>query len=464
MIEFYASMSLPLAGTAVLGALGGWRIWTRIGFRPAIGVAVGAACGVVGPLAAMKPVRSCAFEPERTGVDRAIGIVMFAAGAALALGVAAWIATSIARAQGQMGRRVDTFERGAFRGHRLFPVVLLAPTIAVLVLFLYRPMIETFRLSSHHLRRNAPREPFVCFDKYTRLMEPGVEWWAVAPTVLLGVAAVAEIVHRRRLQTSSMLLGSAWLLRLREVLLVVTVVAWATALFGRRYRGVFTTTVILTFGTVALSLAGGLAVAMLVSQKIRGRGIYRTLLIWPYAISPPIAGILFFVMFDPLVGIVGHLWELATPFDMPNYRTDRTLARAVVILASVWKTIGFSILFYIAGLQNVATDVLEAAQIDGAKRWQRLRHIIIPALAPITFFLVVSNVTYAFFEVFATTTYLTEGGPSEATTDIMFRLVQEGTQGNLGDGAAQSIILFAMVLAVTGWQFRSTGRRVTYAR
>ena len=258
---------------------------------------------------------------------------------------------------------------------------------------------------------------------------------------------------------------TAGLVRLREVLLIVAVIAWATAMFGPDYRGVFTTTTILTSGTVILSLVFGLAVAVLVSQKIRGRGVYRTLLIWPYAISPPIAGILFFVMFDPLAGIVGHFVESFTPWELPNYKTDKHLARIAVILASVWKTIGFSILFYISGLQNVATETLEAAEIDGANKWQRFRHITIPALAPITFFLIVSNVTYAFFDVFGTISLLTTGGPSRATTDAMYSLVQTASDhGRFGEGAAQSIILFFMVLAVTAWQFRSTGRRVTYQR
>lgn len=450
----------PLLAAAVLaGALVGRRAWLRAGLRGVTGMVVGALAGFVGPLAVMNPIRSCTFDDERGGVDRALGILLFAGGAALAVGLAVWIVNAVARPTGPRAARDITFERGSFRGHRFFPFGLLAPTLVILVLFLYRPMVETFRLSTHEVRTTAPRQPFVCLDKYTRLMEPTIEWWAIGPAALLAVVLVANVVLARRGAVAPSLR------KIRDLLVVLVVVAWATAVFGARYRGVFTTTLVLTTGTVVLSLALGLAIATLVSQKIRGRGVYRTLLIWPYAISPPIAGILFYVMFDPLVGIIGNVWETLTPFEMPNYRTEKWLARFVVILASVWKTIGFSILFYVAGLQNVPTDTLEAAQIDGAGPLQRFRHIVIPALAPITFFLIISNVTYAFFEVFATTTYLTTGGPSGATTDVMFALVQAATeQGNFGDGAAQSVILFAMVLAVTGWQFRSTGRRVTYGR
>ena len=452
-------MAPLLAATIVLGALAGGRIWSRSGFGAAVGVAVGAVCGLVGPLLAMKPLRSCTFESERTGVDRVLGAIIFVAGGAILLGVAAWLVTTVARSRGHVAGRVDQFDKGSFRGHQAFPWLLLAPTLAVLVMFLYRPMTETFRLSMYNVRQNAPRTPFKCLDNYTDLIEPKVEWWAVAATVVLLAATGAGIALRRRGA------DSAGLARLRELLLIVTVIAWATAMFGPDYRGVFTTTTILTSGTVILSLVFGLAIAVLVSQKIRGRGVYRTLLIWPYAISPPIAGILFFVMFDPLAGIVGHFVESFTPWELPNYKTNKHLARMAVILASVWKTIGFSILFYISGLQNVATETLEAAEIDGANKWQRFRHITVPSLAPITFFLIVSNVTYAFFDVFGTISLLTTGGPSRATTDAMYSLVQTASDhGRFGEGAAQSIILFFMVLAVTGWQFRSTGRRVTYQR
>lgn len=459
MIELHPLMAPLLAATIVAGAFVGARLWHRAGFRPGPGLAVGAACGLIGPLLVMKPLRSCTFEPERTGVDRVLGTIVFAAGAALAVGIAGWVVTAFGRSRGHLRGPIDQFDKGSFRGQKVTPWLLLAPTLAVLVVFLYRPMAETFRLSLYTVRQGAPRQPFACLDNYTDLIEPRLEWWAVAATVALAAVAAAVVIRGRRDGPTQ------GLVRLRELLAIVALIAWAAAAFGDDYRGVFTTTVILTGGTVILSLIFGLAAAVLVSQKIRGRGVYRTLLIWPYAISPPIAGILFFVMFDPLAGIIGHLVEDFTPWEFPNYRTNSHLARAAVILASVWKTLGFSILFYIAGLQNVGKETLEAASIDGANAWQRFRFITVPALAPITFFLIVSNVTYAFFDVFGTISYLTTGGPSRATTDAMYSLVQVASDhGRFGEGAAQSIILFFMVLAVTGWQFRSTGRRVTYQR
>ncbi|HUG83198.1 MAG TPA: sugar ABC transporter permease, partial [Euzebya sp.] len=168
--------------------------------------------------------------------------------------------------------------------------------------------------------------------------------------------------------------------------------------------------------------------------------------------------------FDPIAGIAGEAVSVLTPWTLPNYRTDATLARAVVILASVWKTLGFNILFYLAGLQTVPADIIEAGRLDGANVWQRMRYIILPSLSPITFFLIVTNLTYAFFEIFGTIDYLTAGGPVGATSDMMFSLVRAGrVNGSFGEGAAQSLVLLVLVLVVTAWQFRSTGRRVNYA-
>jgi len=332
--------------------------------------------------------------------------------------------------------------------------------LAILAVFLYWPLVETFRLSTLLTRRGAPIERFVCVDNYTALLGPSLEWWLITAAAGLALAWVATIVAERRDPDNLGNSASVWR-RVRGLLMILTVVAATASVFGPDYRPVFTTTMILTSGVVLTGLAVGLAIALLVSQPIRGRGIYRTLLIWPYAISPPIAGVLFFVMFDPLTGIIGHLWETFTPWTMPNYRTDATLARIVVILASVWKTLGFTILFYIAGLQNVSVEMLEAAKVDGANAWQRFRHFILPSLMPITFFLIVTNVTYAFFQVFGTIDYLTGGGPAKATTDAMTYIV-ETQKGNIGDGAATSLVLFAMVLAVTAWQFRATGSKVHY--
>ncbi|CAN5275514.1 MAG: sugar ABC transporter permease [Euzebyales bacterium] len=449
---------LPLFGvTAAAGAAVGIRAWRAAGYSPRIGAVVGATAGLLGPLITMVPLRGCTFEPGRGPVDVALGVVAFGVGGAVAIGASAWVARTIARETGRVRTPAQQLSAGSFRAGIGTPLAFLAPTLAVLVLFLYWPMLETLRLSTRLVRLSAPNQPFVCLDNFTKLMAPTFSPLAAWLTIGFVVAAGIVAVLGRSDQ------DSALAVRVRGWLGGLALLAWTTAMFGANYRGVFVTTLILTAGTVIVGLIAGLAIAVLVSQPVKGQGAYRTFLIWPYAISPPIAGILFFVIFDPLAGIAGHLVETFTPFTLPSYRADGTLARSVVILASVWKTLGFNILFYVAGLQNVPTDVIEAGQIDGANTWQRFRHLVLPSLSPITFFLIVTNVTYAFFEVFGTITYLTAGGPSGATTDAMSALIRAGqVQGSFGDGAAQSLILFAMVLAVTFWQFRVTGRRVSY--
>lgn len=458
-MALYPLMWPLFAVTALAGALVGRTAWRSAGLSGRAGALIVAPAGLIGPLLTMVPMESCTFEPGRTNMDIAVGVVAFGTGAAVAIAAVTWVGRALSQPGGLAN--LDTSDRsGTFRGRPFVPWLLLLPTLAILVVFLYWPLMETFRLSVHLTKRGAPREPFVCVDNYTSLLGPSLEWWLVVPAAALVLVVVASMLVGRAdpLGTGD---AAPRLRRVRGWLIILTVVAASAAVFGPEYRPVFVTTMILTTGTVLIGLGIGLGIAVMVSQPIRGRSIYRTLLIWPFAISPPIAGILFSVMFDPLSGIVGHLVEVVTPWELPNYRTDPTLARIVVIMASIWKTLGFTILFYIAGLQNVSTEMLEAAELDGANAWQRFRSFIMPSLTPITFFLIVTNVTYAFFQIFGTIEYLTKGGPSGATTDAMTSIVEQSV-GNIGDGAAGSLVLFAMVLAVTAWQFRATGRRVHY--
>lgn len=142
---------------------------------------------------------------------------------------------------------------------------------------------------------------------------------------------------------------------------------------------------------------------------------------------------------------------------------DSNIAPWTIILASVWKSLGFNILFYIAGLQNVPDDLQEAANIDGANALQRFYYIVLPLLGPITFFLIVTNITYAFFDTYGTIDFLTRGGPAGATSTMIYRLVDNGlNQRDLGLAATQSLVLFAIVIVITVVQFRTSGRRVSY--
>ncbi|MCL4123577.1 UNVERIFIED_CONTAM: hypothetical protein GTU68_042011 [Idotea baltica] len=209
-------------------------------------------------------------------------------------------------------------------------------------------------------------------------------------------------------------------------------------------------------------MAGGLGLAYLSFKRIRAVSVYRTLLIWPYAISPPVAGILFFMMFNATGGIfaaLGDRWG----FDFPNYAQNASLARFTIILASVWKLLGYNLLFFIAGLQTVPREQIEAAAIDGANAFQRFRKIVLPALGPIAFFLLITNLTYSFFDVYGTIDFLTKGAPAGATSVAIYEIIRIGVDnGDLGRGAAQSVVLFLAVIALTAWQFKQSEGRINY--
>jgi len=235
-----------------------------------------------------------------------------------------------------------------------------------------------------------------------------------------------------------------------------------TRLFQEDYYQVVFNTFVISGGIVVIGLVISLAIAYLAFQEVRGASIYRTLLIWPYAVSPAVAGIIFLVMFDPVAGVINHLIELLGGTGL-EWIKDPWLGRFTIIAASIWKMLGYNVLFYLAGLQNVPKDLLEAAAIDGANAWQRFRRVTLPSLSPITFFLIVTNVTYAFFDIFGTIDFLTKGGPAGATEVMIYRIYQLGIlRYDLGKAAAQSIVLFLLVIGLTVLQFRTTGQRVTY--
>ena len=207
----------------------------------------------------------------------------------------------------------------------------------------------------------------------------------------------------------------------------------------------------------------GLALAYLTFGHVRGITVYRTLLIWPYAISPPVAGILFFMMFNATGGIFAAVADNWFGFDFPNYALNATLARITIILASVWKLLGYNLLFFLAGLQTVPREQIEAAAIDGANAFQRFTKIVVPALGPIAFFLLITNLTFSFFDVYGTIDFLTKGAPAGATSVSIYEIIRVGVDnGDLGRGAAQSVVLFLAVIALTAWQFKQSEGRINY--
>jgi sn-glycerol 3-phosphate transport system permease protein len=293
------------------------------------------------------------------------------------------------------------------------PLVFLIPALLSLLVFLYYPAIEVVLRSLKRQQFPLPQERFICLENYVSLAENTI------------------------------------------------------------YRTSFGVTFIITALVVVMAMSLALSIAVLASQKVRGASIYRTLLIWPYALSPVVTGVIFLTMFrEGRSGLINYgLFE--TVGLTPSWLTDPYLAIFTVVFASVWNILGFNILFYIAGLQNVPRDLLEAAQIDGANRAQRFWSITLPMLSPFTFFLLVTNVTYSFYGIYGVIDTMTQGRPplgtggefGGATNVLIYKLYQDafGSGAPAGSAAAQAVVLFLLVAGITLFQFRYLETRVTYA-
>jgi sn-glycerol 3-phosphate transport system permease protein len=207
-----------------------------------------------------------------------------------------------------------------------------------------------------------------------------------------------------------------------------------------------------------LSMSLALLLAVFADREIAGRGVYRTLLIWPYAIAPAVAAVLWVMLLHPQVGMVAHgLKALGVAWD---YKLNDTQAMLVVILASAWKQVSYNFIFFLAGLQSIPRSVVEAARMDGARGWRRFRTIVLPLLAPTTFFLLVVNLVYAAFDTFGTIQALTQGGPGKATETLVVKVYRDGVVNlDLGGSSAQSVVLMLGIVVLTSLQFRFLGRR-----
>jgi len=200
------------------------------------------------------------------------------------------------------------------------------------------------------------------------------------------------------------------------------------------------------------------AFAAFADHHIAGRTIYRTLLIWPYAVAPAVSAVLWLFMLNPQVGLLGRwLNAYGIPWD---YAINGGQAMLMVIVASAWKQVSYNFIFFLAGLQSIPRAVVEAARMDGAKGWLRFRTITFPLLAPTTFFLLVVNLVYAAFDTFGTIYALTHGGPGKDTETLVIKVYRDGVVNlDLGSSSAQSVVLMAGVIALTTIQFRFIGRR-----
>ncbi|MBW8468417.1 MAG: sn-glycerol-3-phosphate ABC transporter permease UgpA [Thiobacillus sp.] len=227
------------------------------------------------------------------------------------------------------------------------------------------------------------------------------------------------------------------------------------------YLASFQTTAVFSVLVAGLGIGISLVLAVFADRVVKATLIYRTLLIWPYAVAPAVAGVLWLFMLAPSIGVVSYaLRALGIEW---NSLLNSTHAMTLIVLASVWKQISYNFLFFLAGLQSIPKSLIEAAAIDGAHPWRRFWTIQFPLLSPTTFFLFVINVVYAFFDTFAIVDAATQGGPGKDTAILVYKVYYDGFKAlDLGGSAAQSVVLMVIVIALTVVQFRFVEKKVQY--
>lgn len=227
------------------------------------------------------------------------------------------------------------------------------------------------------------------------------------------------------------------------------------------YLNSFGVTIGFSLAVALISMGSALLLAAVADRIIHGALAYKTLLIWPYAVAPAVAGVLWFFMFNPTIGILAYVVQaLGYPWD---HKVSGNDALVLVTIAASWKQVSYNFLFFLAGLQAIPKSMIEAAAIDGAGPVRRFFTIVFPLLSPTTFFLIVVNIVYAFFDTFGIVHATTEGGPAGATTILVYKVFNDGFIGlDLGGSAAQSVVLMTIVITLTVIQFRYIERRVAY--
>ncbi len=227
------------------------------------------------------------------------------------------------------------------------------------------------------------------------------------------------------------------------------------------YLASFYTTALFSTLVAVLGISISLMLAVFADRIVRGALVYKTLLIWPYAVAPAVAGVLWLFMFAPSVGVVSY-WLRAFGIDW-NHLLNGDQAMGLVIMAAVWKQISYNFLFFLAGLQSIPKSLIEAAAIDGARPWHRFWTIVFPLLSPTTFFLLVINIVYAFFDTFGIIDAATQGGPGKDTSILVYKVYYDGFKAmDLGGSAAQSVVLMVIVVVLTVVQFRFVEKKVNY--
>ena len=227
------------------------------------------------------------------------------------------------------------------------------------------------------------------------------------------------------------------------------------------YAKAVSVTFIIAISVTVITMSLGLIVATLVNNRSKSQGIYKSFLIWPYAVAPAVAAILWRFLCHPTLGWLTHLLHsLGIRFDYVNSAGQAIL---VVILTASWQQFSYNFLFYFAALKAVPQNLLDAAIIDGANPWQRFWQIIVPILSPTTFFLLLMNLIYGFFETFGIIQVMTHGGPGNSTTNLIYKVYQDGFEGmDLGSSSAQSVLLMIIVILVSLVQFKYLEKKVHY--
>lgn len=236
---------------------------------------------------------------------------------------------------------------------------------------------------------------------------------------------------------------------------------FANLLADESYLASFKITALFSVLVASIGLSVSLLLAVMADRVLRGAGFYKTLLIWPYAVAPAVAGVLWIFMFASPMGIVA--WALQQIGLQWNHLLNANHATALIVIAAVWKQISYNFLFFLAGLQSIPKSLIEAAAIDGAGPARRFWTIVFPLLSPTTFFLLVINIVYAFFDTFAIVDATTNGGPGKDTAILVYKVYYDGFKAlDLGSSAAQSVVLMTIVIALTVIQFRFVEKKVQY--
>ncbi len=228
------------------------------------------------------------------------------------------------------------------------------------------------------------------------------------------------------------------------------------------YLESFKTTAFFSVSVAVLGMTISLILAVFADRVVRGSAIYRTFLIWPYAVAPVVVGVLWMFLLSPTLGIISHaLRPLGIDW---NHTLNGNHAMTLIVIAAVWKQISYNFLFFLAGLQSIPKSLIEAAAIDGAGPVRRFFSIVFPLLSPTSFFLLVINIVYAFFDTFGIIEATTSGGPGKDTEILVFKVFSDGFKGgDLGSSAAQSVVLMFIVISLTVVQFRYVEKKVNYS-